>query len=70
MLHHCKSCWYKYHNGERDQDFVPPAYYGEPLFNLDEWISERDIKWKARVLENMPIKPDRDRPYMEGDYNH
>lgn len=67
LLHHCKNCWDKYHNGLRDNDYVPPAYYGESLFNLDEWESER---YREAAMEYMPIKPDKNRPYIEGEYQH
>ena len=71
MLYHCESCWNEYHNGLRDRDFIPPAYYGEPLFDLDTNSGNEMSKpiW-SEVLEWMPIKPDKTRPYVEGSYNH
>ena len=38
-VHHCKSCWDKHHNGVRDNDYIPPKYHGEQMFDLEHWIA-------------------------------
>ena len=71
MLHHCEHCWNAYHNGLRDKDYIRPVYYGESLFSWDDWPDDEiSNQIKDEGLKNMPIKPNKSRPYVEGDYNH
>lgn len=70
LLHHCEDCWNKYHNGLRDNDYIPPAYYGESMFDLDEWNDRLGRELLSQLLEMIVIKPDKSRLYVEGDYNH
>lgn len=66
-LHNCRRCWYKHHNGELHDDFIPPEFYGEVL------ISEEIMKKVYRDLNkeyNPEIKLDKKRKYKEGDYFH
>ena len=30
-LWHCEECWNKYHNGLRDNDWIPPKFHGQRL---------------------------------------
>jgi len=64
-LHHCKSCWNKYHHGERDNDYEPPEYFGQPFF------SEDVVEKVSKMLGTEPkVKPNKNRKYVEGDYAH
>lgn len=83
FLHHCKKCWDKYHNGQRDNDYIPPKFYGELLNGKDweefeQWI-RKNLLLKTEKLQNiiiedfkkrMRIMPDKTLKYIEGDYNH
>ena len=65
FLHHCKKCWNKFHNGEKDEDYVPPKYYGESMMN-----EETAKKCKELGFELKPtIKADKNRKYKEGEYH-
>ena len=76
-LHHCEKCWNKYHNGIAHKDYVPPEYYGEPFISeeITKKINE-DLRKMALELgrefkeKELEVKPDKDREYKEGDYNH
>lgn len=76
VLHHCESCWDEHHNGKRDNDYEPPKYYGEPMFSYFEWLeSDEDLsvrlaKGGFELMKEQGIEPDRDRLYIEGEYNH
>ena len=64
-VHHCESCWNKFHNGEKHKDFEPPEYFGQPFFS--EEVVEEVNKELGRESK---VKPDKNRKYAEGDYNH
>lgn len=74
FLHHCEHCWNKHHNGLRDNDYIPPAYYGELIFHLSQWNDDLGKKLIPEILDmvdiNITAKPDKSRPYTEGDYGH
>ena len=77
VLHHCKCCWNKFHNGVADKDYVPPQYYGEPFYPED-FIKKFNEDMKKMALElgkefkekEQVIKPDKNRKYVEGEYPH
>ena len=77
VLHHCEKCWNKFHNGIAHKDYEPPEYYGEPFYPED-FIKKFNEDMKKMALElgkefkerERIIKPNKDREYKEGDYNH
>lgn len=66
-LHHCKKCWNKFHNGENDNDYVQPLFYGESM--MDEEIKIK-MKNELGIELKTNIKEDKRRLYKEGEYNH
>lgn len=65
-LWHCEKCWRKFHNSHGvTDDFEPPKYYGQSM------ISDvlREEFGKLGVPVNPKIKPDKNRPYKEGEYH-
>jgi len=60
FLHHCRKCWNEYHNGERDNDYIPPKYYGQCI--LRDEVMEI---FKGKII----IQEDNNRAYKEGEYH-
>ena len=68
-LWHCKNCWEKWHNGRQHKDYKPPEYYGQSMMSKD--VHENGIKeLNIDFMENVKIKPSKERPYQEGIYMH
>jgi hypothetical protein len=66
FLHHCWTCWRDHHNGARDNDYVPPRYYGEPMSeDFDKALKEMGIEQEIPRT----IIADRKKPYNEGEYH-
>ncbi len=71
-LHHCEACWDKFHNGEKHKDFIPPAYYGESMFDEKAFRAymEGMEKGTGCLLPEPNIKPNKEVKYSEGIYQH
>ena len=70
QVHHCKACWNKYHNGERDNDYIEPDYYGMPLGGDEGEQIHRNICKLFGLEYKQTYKPNKKRKYKEGDYKH
>ena len=66
FAHHCKRCWFKFHNGEKHQDYIEPKFYGESM-NEDIIIT---MEKEYGMKDNRTIKPNEDKKYIEGEYGH
>ena len=64
-IHHCKKCWYKFHNGEKHKDYIEPEYFGQ---QMDEEIN-KIMKEKYGIEIKLTIKADKNRKYKEGEYH-
>lgn len=65
MLHHCRKCWNQFHNGEKHKDYVAPEYFGQSMMS-PKVIEEME---KFGIKHEPSIKPDKNRPYKEGEYH-
>lgn len=63
LLWHCKKCWDRFHNGQKHNDYTPPKFYGQSMFNR-----EAREKGKEFNLE-FPSFEDPKREYKEGEYH-
>ena len=65
MLHHCKKCWDRFHNGQKHNDYVEPKYFGESMTTAEviKRMEELGIK------HNPTIKADESKAYKEGIYH-
>jgi hypothetical protein len=66
MLHHCQKCWDGFHNGRIDNDYVEPAYYGQPM---SEKADEAMMKEFGTIFIRRTIVADKKRIYKEGEYH-
>lgn len=64
-LHHCEKCWVNHHNGEKDNDYIPPKYFGQEMFEGIHEIMEK--KYGIKFIPS--IKLDKNRNYKEGEYH-
>ena len=70
FLHHCERCWNRFHNGEKDKDYEPPEYYGQPLDKSEDDKIRKEVCKMTGKEYNPKFKPDKNRKYEEGDYHH
>ncbi len=69
MLHHCKRCWDKYHNGKMHHDYIEPEYYGQRMGGFEQVEKEMEKEMGIPPKKKIIIK-DKDRKYEEGMYGH
>ncbi len=63
-LWHCEKCWDTYHNGKKDNDYIEPEHYGQPMFeDIKKFVEGLGVKI------DLNIKEDKDRKYKEGEYH-
>ena len=65
MLWHCWTCWRDYHNGLKDDDYISPKYFGQPMSEM----VDKKLKEEFGVELERTIIADKDRPYKEGEYH-
>lgn len=66
MLWHCEKCWDRYHNGQRDKDYIPPKYFGHAMMSKE--LAFKIFKEYGMELKSS-IKEDKNKKYREGEYH-
>lgn len=64
-LQHCEKCWDKFHNGKRDNDYIPPKHFWE---SMSEGIN-KIMEEKYGIKMSRKIESDKKREYKEGEYH-
>ena len=49
-MHHCKDCWNKHHNGERDNDWISKEEYEKTHENLNVMMEKFRKKHIHRLM--------------------